>query len=113
MQPKQLFLRCFAEQKEGQWQAFCLEFDLAAQADTLDEVKRKLEEMIFDYVNDALAGEDQAFAEQLLSRRAPLSLHMRYHLMKLRNKLHMAHNGVRHLFNEKMPLIPADHRNAG
>src|SRR5487761_953044 len=77
-----LIIRCFAEHKNGVWQAFALEFDLAAQADSFDEVKQKLDSMIDSYVYDALAGEDREHALELLfHRRAPFSLWLKYFLM--------------------------------
>ncbi len=63
-----LILRCYAKYDEGQWIAFCLDFDLAAQADTFEQAKTKLENMIKEYVFDALVGEDKEYAEQLLTR---------------------------------------------
>jgi predicted RNase H-like HicB family nuclease len=70
VKPTDLVLRCYAEKAGDQWQAFCLDFCLAAQGDTLSEAKEKLESMIAEYVYDALAGEDRDFGPQLLSRRA-------------------------------------------
>lgn len=74
MRPKQLLVKCYAEQEGHDWVAVCLDFNLAAQGDSFEEVKIKLESMIYDYVYDALVGEDRRYAAQLLSRRAPLSL---------------------------------------
>jgi len=39
-------IRCLAERRGNQWQAFTLELGLATQADTLPEAKEKLESMI-------------------------------------------------------------------
>jgi hypothetical protein len=68
-----------AELKDGQWQAFSLEFGLAAQGDSLTEVKRKLESMIVSYVKEAL-GEDKQHAYQLLTRRAGWQTYAKYYL---------------------------------
>lgn len=83
LQARQMLLRCYAEQKQGCWQAFCLDFDLAAQADSFEEARDKLHQMIAEYVYDALAGEDRAYAESLLSRRAPLRLWAKYYAYRL------------------------------
>ena len=80
LSPIQLTIRCIAERKGDQWQAFSLEFGLAAQGDSLDDVKRKLESMILNYVHDALIGEDRQHAVALLSRRATLSVFLKYYL---------------------------------
>ena len=79
MKPDDLIIRCFAERKDGVWQAFCLNFDLAVQGESFVEVKEKIGDMIADYVFDALAGEDMAYAPQLLKRSAPLFLWAKYY----------------------------------
>ncbi len=53
MKADELLVHCYAERKDGQWQAFCLDFDLAAQADTFEEVRAKLDAMLDDYVAEA------------------------------------------------------------
>lgn len=104
MTPKQLIVKCYAEQEGHDWVAVCLDFNLAAQGDSFEEVKIKLESMINDYVYDALVGEDRRYAAQLLSRRAPLSLWIKYGFIKL--KITLWH-GAGKVFDEVMPLKPA------
>ena len=105
MKPRQLFLRCIADKRSGQWHAFCLDLDLAAQGETLDEVKGRLEAQIQEYVFDALAGEDQAYADQLLSRRSPLSLWARYYWYGFLLKCFNIPDSFRR-FTERLPLVP-------
>ena len=78
IKPSRLVLRCYAEKVDNQWQAFCLDFTLAAQADSFEQARRKLEKMILAYVYDALAGEDRQHAGELLTRRAPLKYWAKY-----------------------------------
>lgn len=108
MKPKQFLLHCLADRRGGQWQALCLEFDLMAQAETFEEAVRKLEAQINEYVFDALAGEDKAHADQLLSRRAPLRLWARYHWYGLMKRLNLE-DGFRR-FKEPIPMVPRNHR---
>ncbi len=108
MKPKQLILKCLAKEQDGQWVAICLDFDLVAQADSLPEAKLLLEDQIKEYVFDALAGEDQAYADQLLSRRSPWQLWAAYYLAGFLQKVLHIRNGLR--FNERMPLVPDNHR---
>jgi hypothetical protein len=68
--PTKLGLSCIVEPKGAQWQAFSLEFGLAAQADTMQDAKHRLDSMIRAYVSDALVGEDREHAHELLTRRA-------------------------------------------
>lgn len=70
-------LRCYAEKKDGLWIAACPQFTLAAQGDSFEEAKRKLEAQIKSYIKEALTV-DQAHAAELLGRRAPLSMRFRY-----------------------------------
>jgi predicted RNase H-like HicB family nuclease len=104
MNPKQLIIKCYAEHEEGVWVALCLDFNLAAQGDSFEDAKIKLEAMIAEYVYDALMGEDKIYASQLLSRRAPLSAWLKYYMMKFMN---ITCHSANHIFDETMPLRPA------
>ena len=75
--------RCLVYRRNGQWLAFCLDFDLAVQGQTLDEVKGTLSLQVQEYVFDALAGEDRAHAGQLLTRRAPWFMWARYYWYRI------------------------------
>ena len=99
MKSEQLLIRCLAQRNKNQWEAFCIDFCLAAQADTLEEAKQKLEAQIFDYLESALCGEDRQHANQLLNRKAPLSIRVKYALAAL--------NSTWERFNEPVPMIPA------
>ncbi|WP_157687041.1 type II toxin-antitoxin system HicB family antitoxin [Pseudomonas alkylphenolica] len=70
-------LRCYAEKKDGYWIATCPQFTLAAQGDTFEEAKEKLERQIKPYVVEALTV-DKEHAADLLGRRAPLSMRLGY-----------------------------------
>ena len=104
MKADELLVHCYAERKDGQWQAFCLDFDLAAQAETFGEVRAKLDAMLDDYVAEATVGEDRAFGEQLLTRRAPWWVWVRYYLCQ------WGCRGARHrAFREPLPVVLAPH----
>jgi hypothetical protein len=104
MNPKQLIVKCYAETEGDCWVAVCLDFNLAAQGESFEEVKSKLEAQIYDYVYDAQAGLDKPYAAQLLTRRAPLSFWLNYYLIKLKIAVGTSAGRV---FDETMPLIPA------
>lgn len=104
LSPAQLLIRCFAEKKQNQWQAFSLEFGLAAQADSLPEVKRKLESMIQAYVYDALVGEDRGHADELLNRAAPWFVYAKYYCILLLSHVAKAKEAVQ--FKEPVALEP-------
>lgn len=73
-------LQCYAEKKDGLWIAACPQFTLAAQGDSFEEAKGKLEEQIKSYVIEALTI-DKEHAAELLSRQAPLAMRLRYRLL--------------------------------
>ena len=108
MNANQLTIKCYAEHKEGAWSAICLDFNIAAQADTFEESKEKLEGMIADYLYDIFEGEDKAFASQLLNRRAHWSFWLRYYYLDFINNIYHKANNVRcnanRIFNETMPI---------
>ena len=104
-----ILLRCMAQQRGEQWQALCLDLCLAAQGDTFEEAKGKLEGMIEEYLEDALIGEDQAYAHQLLNRKAPASDWMRYYFWRFLAQFGRLHSDVRKLFTEALPLRPHLH----
>ncbi|HWK54207.1 MAG TPA: hypothetical protein VNR18_07560 [Hyphomicrobiales bacterium] len=107
MKPTQLILRCYAENSDGAWRAMCLDLNLAAEADTFERVREKLELQIREYVADALVGQDRAFGERLLSRRAPLKYWVRYWRAKIRDKFDKPqHPGSISAFICPMPLQP-------
>lgn len=85
--PVCLLVRCVANKTDDQWQAFSLEFGLAAQADTFSVARRKLEAMVHSYLYDALVGEDRECAHELLSRRAPWWVFARYYQARVLHAL--------------------------
>ncbi len=77
MKSTDLMVRCMAWQEGDLWVAACIDFTLAAQANSLDEVRSKLHHQIAAYVNEAVTI-DAAHAEELLTRHAPLVDRLRY-----------------------------------
>jgi hypothetical protein len=63
-------LLCVAHGHGQSWEAFCLDFDLAVQGQSLPEVRGRIEDAISDYVH-AASGESEPARSQLLNRRAP------------------------------------------
>lgn len=107
MRSNELLLRCYAEKKDGVWQAFCLDFDLAVQGESLDEVRKKLHNIIVDYLTDALIGEDRKHAEQLLNRRAPRWMYLKFFVMRAIHRWQKNRISSSCTFKEPLPLSPA------
>ncbi len=71
--PSDLVLRCYGHQvKGGRWYGVCLNLNLAAEAESLEELRKKLHEMIESYIDAVLDTNDADSIPILLSRRAPL-----------------------------------------
>jgi hypothetical protein len=68
-------LLCFARGHEGSWEALCVDYDIAVQGASFDQVKADLEAAISDYV-EAASSEDEATRIKLLARRAPWSVRL-------------------------------------
>jgi hypothetical protein len=111
MRPDQLLLRCYAEQKLGHWQAFCLDLGLAAQGESEAEACGKLNAMMREYLHDALAGEDRQYAEYFLTRKAPTSQWVKYYLYIVLDSLNMRFGADRTLFKKLIPLAPSTDAN--
>jgi predicted RNase H-like HicB family nuclease len=70
-------LLCVAEGREGEWEAICLDLDIAVQGQSFDEVRSLLNEAICTYLEDACR-EDASVRDKLLNRRAPLLVRLSY-----------------------------------
>ncbi len=79
------FVRCLIEYRHGVWQGFSLEFGLAVQGDSADDVRKRLERVILSYISDALVGPDREHADELLSRRATAVVYARYYWFRFRS----------------------------
>jgi hypothetical protein len=70
-------LTCFARGREGDWEAICLDYDIAVHGRSFEEVAELLGISIADYVESA-ARETPEAAQRLLSRRAPRRVWLAY-----------------------------------
>ena len=73
---------CYAEGRPGDWEAVCLDFDLAVQGGSFDEVYRELNESISMYLEyiRSLPEDERA---RFLGRRIPFALRLRFILALL------------------------------
>lgn len=105
MKPLDLVLHCMTWKEDGQWLAVCLDFNLAAQDDSMEGAKDRLRQQVLSYLTEALAGEDQQHAAYLLRRRSPLRYWLSYYLSGLAHKLRMRVGTCE--YRSPVPLIPA------
>lgn len=68
---------CVAKGLPGDWEAMCLDLDIAVQGESFEDVRERLHAAIEGYVEDA-SREDKETARRLLSRRAPFSVRAKW-----------------------------------
>jgi predicted RNase H-like HicB family nuclease len=79
-------LRCYAEGRDGEWEAICLDLDIAIQGSSFEEVFRSLQEAISLYL-ESVTGLPPAERRDLLDRPAPFSVRFRFLVYALRGLL--------------------------
>ena len=70
-------LTCYAEGRENRWEAVCLDFDIAVQASSFEEVYESLNTAIGEYVSYVMTLPEEE-QKTFLYRRAPLSLRFKF-----------------------------------
>ncbi|MBS0854943.1 MULTISPECIES: DUF1902 domain-containing protein [unclassified Tatumella] len=75
-------LRCMAYRQDGVFVAVCLDLSLAAQADSMQEATDKLESQVHDYLEEVFS--EPEYAKQMLNRKAPFTLWVKYWLIAFR-----------------------------
>ena len=95
-------LRCYAESRDGDWEAICLDLDIAVHGRSFVEVFNSLNEAIEVY-SESVRALPEHERRHLLDRPAPLSLRLKFLGHALRTVLgdHAA-GGHRHQFT--LPL---------
>jgi len=74
-------VRCFIHREEELFVAHCIDLSLAAQADSMEEARHKLDAMIQDhlrYVMELVKEGDIHTAKEMLNRKSPLSIRLAY-----------------------------------
>ena len=95
-------LRCYAEGRDGDWEAICLDLDIAVQGRSFVEVFNSLNEAIEVY-SESVRALPEHERRHLLDRPAPLSLRLKFLGHALRTVLgDHATGGHRHQFT--LPL---------
>ena len=80
-----LVVRCMAWPEDGVSVATCMDYTLAAQGDSLEEARSKLHAQIRSYVVEVLTI-DEAHADELLMRHAPMKDRLRFGFWRLVNE---------------------------
>lgn len=103
LRPKNFVLRCYGRRlKEGKWYGVCLELNLAAEAESPEQLRKKLYEMIVSYIDTVIATDDKDSIPYLLERKAPLYDWAIYYLFKILISISNFPNRL--LFKESIPF---------
>jgi hypothetical protein len=95
-------LRCYAEGREGDWEAICLDLDIAVQGRSFEEVFRSLQEGISLYL-ESVADLPPEEGRDLLHRPAPFQVRFKFLAHALRG-LFPDSDGNRQRHQFTMPL---------
>ena len=99
---------CYAWVRSGHWEAICVDYDLTAQGDSLEEVRTELDDAIKTFLSRVreLPKSEQTM---LLNRKAPLVLRTRlavlYWLSRLLTPMPIRLSN-RHSFHTPVGLTP-------
>lgn len=100
VEPAELVLKCYGTRlSSGQYFAVCLDFNLAVEADSIKEVKRKMVDAIESYVETVIDTKDKESIPALLKRPAPLQYWLKFYLVRIIKGLHN-----RFSFEEAIPF---------
>lgn len=97
-----IIVRCYAEGHDGQWEAFCLDLDLAVQGESLIEVQDSLNDAMCGYLEyvSTLPARDR---KRLMNRKAPLSLRLRFLALVIRSFFSKPDNDTPNIAGFNMP----------
>ena len=94
-------LHCYAEGRDGDWEAICLDLDIAVQAPSFEEVFRSLQQAIALYL-ETVADLPANQQSSLLHRPAPLAVRLKFLAHAARGLFAARDDRERHQFT--MPL---------
>jgi predicted RNase H-like HicB family nuclease len=95
--PSQPFsVHCLIEREQSLWVGHCIELGISVQGDSVEDVRDRLHiaaQAYVDRVGELVRAGDKAGARQLLARKAPAAIRLKYHWANLLAALHIPRNG--------------------
>lgn len=83
IRPGDLVLKCYGYKfKNGPYTGVCIDLNIAVQADSQDELKKKMNDAIIGYFETVLDTDDKQSIPNLIYRRAPIQDRYSYYLIK-------------------------------
>jgi hypothetical protein len=101
--PNKLILRCYGHRvRSGKWVGVCIDLNLAAEAETPEQLRLKMGQVISSYLETVLDTDDQGSIPALFSRKAPLPDIAAYHAIKFANFIRQFRKKI--IFEELVPI---------
>ena len=95
MRSRVVAVRCFAEESARGWEAHCVDLGLTVHGGSLDEVRKELDTLIHQLIDDKLVKRRKALRSLAPSPRGPLELRLRYWGLLLAGRLGLRTNALR------------------
>lgn len=70
-------LHCYAEGRDGDWEAICLDYDIAVQGRSFEEVAQSLREAVALFL-EAAADLPENDRRAVLGQRAPIAVRLKF-----------------------------------
>lgn len=101
--PNRLVLRCYGHKtNKGKWFGLCLNFNIAIEAYTQEELRLKMNQVLVSYIETVLDTDDKVSIPDLLTRRAPLIDWLIYY--KIRMSVFLSNFSSNFTFKETLPF---------
>ena len=101
--PDRLVLRCYGHKTEkGNLVGVCLDLDIAVEAESIEELKKKMSQAVASYIEAVLDTNDRSSIPALFTRRAPFKDLIIYYYIKFRHYIRQFPGNF--TFNEIIPF---------
>ena len=106
MKPQDLILRCYGyKASDGKWVAKCIDLALVVEEDSIEKLKKSLQDAIVGYIETVYDTKDKESIPKLLRRKSPAKDIIEYHFVALLCNMHKMKNKL--VFEEAVPMRPA------
>jgi hypothetical protein len=86
IRPQRFVVRCYGRKTEkGNLVGVCLDLNIAVEAQSIEELKKKMNQAIGSYIETVLDTDNRESIPALLSRRAPLKDWLTYYCIKMKH----------------------------
>jgi len=102
--PRKFVVKCYGERKGDKWIGVCLNLNLATEADSPENLVKKMNGIIKSYLETVFDTEDKNSIPALLYRSAPLGDWCKYYFIRICFFVENFHKFI--IFKEETTVIP-------